>query len=86
MCRPLLTDDGCRQQSDGGVWGRTLREEGLQDVVGEGESDDRVTGGHDDDQRHPQVEERRQRAERKVDVRVVATALIDHRACSEVWS
>ena len=52
-----------------------LRPEGLQQVVGEGERGDGVAGRDDDEQRGPQVQERRQRPERLVDVRVVTARL-----------
>ena len=73
-----LTDDGGRDEPHRRVRGRA--EEGLEDVVGEGEGDDGVAGGHDDDQRHPQVQEGGQRPEGVVNVRVVAPTLVDHRA------
>ena len=78
----LPTDDDRCQQSDGEVWGQTPLEEGLQDVVGEGEGNDGVARGHDDHQGNPQVQEGRQGPERVPYVRVVPARLVDHRACT----
>ena len=74
---PLTYNEGGDEA--GGRDGRVaLWPEGLQQVVGEGERGDGVAGRDDDEQRGPQVQERRQRAEGLVDVRVVPAGLGNH--------
>ena len=76
----LTSDNGC-DEPDGFNGRLTPRPAGLQDILGEGEGGDRVPGGHDHKQSHPQVQERRQGTERLVDVRVIATRFRNHCTC-----
>ena len=73
--QPLLTNDKGGDEARGRHGRVALRPERLQQVVGEGERRDGVAGRDDDEQRRPQVQERRQRAEGLVDVRVVPAGL-----------
>ena len=79
--RTSLLDGASHTNDKGGDEARgrhgrvALGPEWLQQVVGEGERRDGVAGRDDDEQRGPQVQERRQRAEGLVDVRVVAAGL-----------
>lgn len=55
--RVELTCDYSSEEADG-LWGRVAGgPQGLQDVLGEREGGNGVAGGHDDQQRHPEVEE-----------------------------
>ena len=72
---PLLTNDKGGDEARGRHGRVALGPERLQQVVGEGERRDGVAGRDDDEQRGPQVQERRQGAEGLVDVRVVAAGL-----------
>lgn len=77
----VLTSDKSSYQTDG-ISGRLAgRPQRFQYILREGERRDGVARRHQDEQRHPQVQERGQRAERLTDVRVVAARLRDHCAC-----
>ena len=78
--RPILTDDGGSDQSDGHVGHLARREQRLEDVAGARERDDGVSGGQDDDESRPEVEEGGQVAERLARVRVHAAGAADARA------
>ena len=77
----ILTCDNCRKESNGFVRRFALGPHGLQDVLSEGQGGNSIAGRHQDEQRHPQVQEGRQWPERIANVRVITAGLGYHGSC-----
>ena len=77
--RSVLTDQSGCNDPHCVFWRLALGVERLEDVIGEGEGDDGVTGRHDDEEGGPEVEKGEEGSEGVLDVGVVSPRLGDHR-------
>lgn len=77
-----LTQADGSQQTQGGVWGQAGGEQGLQDVVGEGERNHSLVGGVDNQQGDPQTQKAVGPHTREVDETSAYTAWTNKAQCS----